>query len=333
MDTGSMMAEKNLTKAEIDAFTKVSSVLQSKMASIIYGQDEKIRYILATLFAGGHILLEDMPGTGKTTLAILLSRLVSKKDGSESFKRIQFTPDLLPMDITGANVYNPDKRDFVFRPGPVFTNFLLADELNRASPKVQSALLQCMAERHVSVENATYPLKPPFFVMATQNPLETEGTYALPIAQLDRFYAKVALATVDREVNRRILRDYAKIVSFEGISPVATLDDVLKFQAMVDRVVASEDVIDLIVDIIVETRSRKDAIRHGASPRASIIYLKMAKAWALLDGRPYVTDTDVKRIGTVCLGHRLRYAGKGAEEGILEGIIDSCVERHSKPAV
>ncbi len=324
------MPHKPLTKAEIDSFSGTASVIQAKMGSIIYGQDEKIRYILAALFAGGHILLEDMPGTGKTTLAILLSRLITRKNGEESFKRIQFTPDLLPMDITGANVYNPDKKDFVFRPGPVFTNFLLADELNRASPKVQSALLQCMAERHVSVENATYPLKPPFFVMATQNPLETEGTYALPIAQLDRFYAKVSLATVDREVNRRILRDYAKIVSFEGIEPVATLDDVLAYQAMTDRVSASEDLIDLIVDIIVETRSRKDAIRHGASPRASIIYLKMAKAWALLEGRPFVTDTDVKRIGVACLAHRLRYAGKGTEEGVLEGIIDHCVERHSK---
>jgi len=324
------MPHKPLTKAEIDSFSGTASVIQAKMGSIIYGQDEKIRYILAALFAGGHILLEDMPGTGKTTLAILLSRLITRKNGEERFKRIQFTPDLLPMDITGANVYNPDKKDFVFRPGPVFTNFLLADELNRASPKVQSALLQCMAERHVSVENATYPLKPPFFVMATQNPLETEGTYALPIAQLDRFYAKVSLATVDREVNRRILRDYAKIVSFEGIEPVATLDDVLAYQAMTDRVSASEDLIDLIVDIIVETRSRKDAIRHGASPRASIIYLKMAKAWALLEGRPFVTDTDVKRIGVACLAHRLRYAGKGTEEGVLEGIIDHCVERHSK---
>ncbi len=324
------MVHKPLSKAEIDSFAETASLIQSKMASIIYGQDEKIRYILAALFAGGHLLLEDMPGTGKTTLAILLSRLITRKDGKESFKRIQFTPDLLPMDITGANVYSPDKKDFVFRPGPVFTNFLLADELNRASPKVQSALLQCMAERHVSVENATYPLKPPFFVMATQNPLETEGTYALPIAQLDRFYAKVSLATVDREVNRRILRDYAKIISFEGIEPVATLEDVLAFQAMTDRVSASEDLIDLIVDIIVETRSRKDAIRHGASPRASIIYLKMAKAWALLEGRPFVTDTDVKRIGVACLSHRLRYAGKGTEEGVLEGIIDHCVERHSK---
>jgi MoxR-like ATPase len=322
---------KPLSDAEIKRFGDVSATLQEKMSSIIYGQDEKIRYILAALFAGGHILLEDMPGTGKTTLALLLSRLVTKKGGAESFKRIQFTPDLLPMDITGANVYSPGSKGFVFRPGPVFTNFLLADELNRASPKVQSALLQCMAERHVSVENETYPLEPPFFVMATQNPLETEGTYALPIAQLDRFFAKISLATVDREINKRILLDYAKIVSFEGISSVATMDDVIAFQAMVDRVRASEDVIDLIVDIVVETRSRRDAIRHGASPRASIIYLKMAKAWALLDGRPYVTDSDVKTIGPVCLAHRIKYSGKGAEEGVLEALIDACVERHSKP--
>jgi MoxR-like ATPase len=326
------MELKPLTEQEIARFKQVSELITQKMGSIIYGQDEKIRYILAALFAGGHILLEDMPGTGKTTLALLLSRLITKKGGAESFKRIQFTPDLLPMDITGANVYSPGSKDFVFRPGPVFTNFLLADELNRASPKVQSALLQCMAERHVSVENSTYPLEPPFFVMATQNPLETEGTYALPIAQLDRFYAKISLASVDREVNRRILADYAKIVSFEGISPVATLDDVIKFQQMVDRVQASGDILDLIVDIIVETRSRRDVIRHGASPRASIIYLKMAKAWALLDGRSYVTDADVKHIGQVCLGHRLRYAGKGAEEGILDGIIASCLERHAKPS-
>ncbi len=323
------MELKPLSQSEIDRFKEKTGLLESKMSSIIYGQEEKIRYILTALFAGGHILLEDMPGTGKTTLAVLLSKLVTTKDGHESFKRIQFTPDLLPMDITGANVYSPGSKGFVFRPGPVFTNFLLADELNRASPKVQSALLQCMAERHVSVENSTYPLEPPFFVIATQNPLETEGTYALPVAQLDRFYAKLSLESLDREINQRILRDYAKIVSFHGISPVMTMEEIIQHQGLVDRVQASEDIIKLIVDIVVDTRTRKDLFRHGASPRASIIYLKMAKAWALLDGRAYVNDDDVKTIGPVCLEHRLRHAGKGADAHALESVISACLERHS----
>lgn len=258
-----------INKFEIDEFKQTTEKIFNNMAKIIYGQDMQIKIIITTLFAGGHILLEDMPGTGKTTLALLLSKSIHPKENYSIYKRIQFTPDLLPMDITGSNIFNPQNNQFSFHSGPVFSHIVLADELNRASPKVQSALLECMAEGKVSIERKTYNLQKPFFVIGTQNPIETEGTYPLPIAQLDRFYAKISLANISKETNKKILADYLKIINFEGIEPVVSTEEILKYQELVNKVYIDPSLLELIVDIIFETRAHKDTIHTGASPRAS----------------------------------------------------------------
>lgn len=317
-----------ISDANFKKFQNASQKLINNMASVIYGQNHEIKIILATLFAGGHILLEDMPGTGKTTLAIILSKSIKSKTTIPTFRRIQFTPDLLPMDITGANIYNQKTAQFVFRHGPVFTNILLADEINRASPKVQSALLECMAESKVTVENMTYMLEKPFFVIATQNPVETEGTYNLPIAQLDRFFVKITLANITEDTNKQILMNYKSIVSYEGIEPVATTKEIVSFQAMVDNVHIDETLIDLIVSIINETRLQKEIIYVPASPRASIYLLKLAKSWALLNNRTYVEEQDIKDMTIPCLNHRLQYHYIESEEEALERIIDIAIEKH-----
>jgi MoxR-like ATPase len=317
-----------ISDKDFNRFKDVSDKIFHNMASIIYGQETEIKMIIAAMFAGGHILLEDMPGTGKTTLALILSRSIKPKAGIHNFRRIQFTPDLLPMDITGSNIYNQKTHEFIFRPGPVFTNILLADELNRASPKVQSALLECMAERRVTVENVTYELEKLFFVIATQNPIETEGTYNLPIAQLDRFFARISLSHISKETNIKILQDYKKITTYEGISPVATVDDIIRMQGLVDEVHIENSLLELIASIIAETRARQDIILVPASPRASIYLLKLAKSWALLNGRTYVEEQDIKDMAYPCLNHRLKFHYTDSEERELRSVIDACFESH-----
>lgn len=319
---------KKITEQQLNVFIEKKNQILNNITNIIYDQDEKVKIILAVLFAGGHILLEDMPGTGKTTLARLLAMSIKSDKPDSIFKRIQFTPDLLPMDITGANIYDQNKNAFTFHPGPVFSHLLLADELNRAAPKVQSALLQCMAEGTVTVENQTYELKKPFFVIATQNPLETEGTYPLPIAQLDRFFAKISLTDISRETHKKILQDYRKITSFENVKAVITLEEIEKYRSLMDDVHVEDSLLDLIVSIIFETKAHKDLIRTGASPRASIIFLKLVKSWAMLNDRDYVIDQDIKDMAIPCLKHRLQFNFIDSENEAMDSIINNCLNAH-----
>ncbi|MCX7024902.1 MAG: AAA family ATPase [Spirochaetes bacterium] len=326
------MNEERLSQAELAEFVEAKRGLMANIEAVIRGQAETVKTVIATLLAGGHALIEDMPGTGKTTLALLISRSIQPRKNSVMFKRVQFTPDLLPLDITGSSIFHQQKNEFIFHPGPVFAHIVLADELNRASPKVQSALLQCMAEGDVTVENVTYELEEPFFVIATQNPLETEGTYPLPIAQLDRFYAKVSMLRLDKELSVQILKDYRRIVSFEGVRPVMTIEDVLKFREYASRVWADESLLGLIADIIIETHGSSERIAVGASPRSSIILLKMAKAWALLNERTYVTEQDIKDLVQPCLRHRLKFNYAESEEAELRKVADRCFERFVRKA-
>jgi MoxR-like ATPase len=246
------------------SFTEHLDALQRNLASVIRGKPQAIRLLLLSLLSGGHALVEDVPGTGKTTLAKSLARSI---DGE--FRRVQFTPDLLPADITGSSFYNPRDGSFEFRPGPVFTNVLLADEINRTSPRTQSALLEVMSENQVSIEGVRRPLPQPFFVIATQNPVEFHGTYPLPEAQLDRFAIRVALGYPDREHEIEVLFDQNQRHPFEVLEPVISLEAVLWMQAQVKNVRVDPAIADYIVRIVQSTRS-EPRLRLGISPRGSL---------------------------------------------------------------
>jgi MoxR-like ATPase len=266
---------------------------------VIEGKPTTVRLGTAVLLAEGHLLIEDVPGVGKTKFAKALARSIDC-----SVRRIQFTPDLLPSDITGVSVYNAEERDFEFKPGPVFANIVVGDEINRASPKTQAALLECMEERQVTVDGITYSLEAPFLVLATQNPIDMEGTYPLPEAQRDRFMARISMGYPDRSAEILMLSEHASVDPLETLQPVSDATEVRTLIAAVRAVYVSDSIKAYAVDLADATRKASD-IRLGASPRAALQLVRAAKAWAALDGREYVIPDDLQYLLFPVLGHRL----------------------------
>ncbi len=277
--------------------------LFGNIEKVFVGKRETVLMVACALFGGGHLLIVDLPGVGKTTLAKALARSI---DGLS--KRIQFTPDLLPTDITGVNIYIHEKSAFDFHPGPVFTNVLLADEINRATPRVQSSLLEAMEECQVSVDGTTYILSQPFMVIATQNPIEIQGTFPLPEAQLDRFLISTTIGYPSPEEERRIMDVHAETDSQDSLAPVMSLVEVEQVKAAARRIHIGEPVKKYILDIISATR-RADGILIGASPRASLALARTARVFALFADRDFVTPDDVKTLAPPTLAHRLILRG------------------------
>ncbi|MEQ8231909.1 MAG: AAA family ATPase [Gammaproteobacteria bacterium] len=266
---------------------------------VVLGKSTEIRLALTCLLARGHLLIEDMPGVGKTTLAHLLARLLGL-----DFQRIQFTSDLLPADVTGVYVYERETGAFRFHPGPIFTHVVLADEINRATPRAQSALLEAMEERQVTVENETHPLPHPFFVIATQNPLEQIGTFPLPESQLDRFLMRISLGYPDRAAERALLTGADRRSLIGELAPVLDAATLLELQAQVEEVHASEALLDYLQNLIEHSRDSA-AFASGLSPRAGLALLRAARAWALVDGRGHVLPDDLQAVLPAVAAHRL----------------------------
>jgi len=273
--------------------------LQSTIDSVIKGKSEAVKMAIVTLLGRGNLLIEGVPGVGKTTLAFALAKATDC-----SFQRIQFTSDLMPTDIIGVSIYNPESREFEFKQGPIFSNIVLADEINRTNPKTQSALLEAMNEKKVSVERKTIILPEPFMIMATQNPIEFHGTFPLPESQLDRFMMHIKLGYAGPEHERLAVRGQTSFDLLDKLGHVVTKGEIVAMQADADRVAADDSVVDYLMTIITETR-RNEKIRLGVSTRGAQFFLKAAKAHAYYEGRDYVIPDDIKTIAPLALGHRL----------------------------
>lgn len=299
--------------------TKLDAVVAS-ISSVVIGKESEVRVALACLLARGHLLIEDLPGMGKTTLANAMARVLGL-----DFVRIQFTSDLLPADIVGVSVYEKAEGNFRFHPGPVFCQLLLADEINRTTPKTQSALLEAMAEGQVTVEGQTRDLPRPFFVVATQNPIHYSGTFPLPESQLDRFLMRLSLGYPDLESEKSILTGGDPRARLSELKPILTIDELLALQDEVDRVSAAEPVVDYLQRLIQFTRS-SDIFEYGLSPRAGLAILQSAKAFSLLDGRSFVIPEDIQAVFPGVADHRLQGAGRGDDSGsrvLIDKVLDS----------
>jgi MoxR-like ATPase len=287
------------TSRTLDELVRVAHGVGNAVESIIEGKSDAIRLALTVLLAEGHLLIEDVPGVGKTMLAKALARSTGC-----SVRRIQFTPDLLPSDITGVSAYNQESREFEFKPGPVFANIVVGDEINRASPKTQSALLECMEERQVTVDARTYPLTLPFMVIATQNPIEMEGTYPLPEAQRDRFTARISMGYPSAESELAMLEIHGSSSPLDDLEPVAQAEDIRELIAAVRTVHVAEPLKQYVIRLVAATRASPE-LRLGASPRATLHLLRAGRARAALDGRDFVIPDDMQALALPVLAHRL----------------------------
>ncbi len=329
-----MQADISQIKTEISQKSAALQNLKNEVARFIVGQESIVDRILIALLAGGHILLEGVPGLAKTLAVKTVSDSIRT-----SFRRIQFTPDLLPADLIGTLIYNPKEGNFSIRKGPIFANIILADEINRAPAKVQSALLEAMQERQVTIGDETFRLPEPFLVMATQNPIEQEGTYPLPEAQVDRFMLKVRVEYPSRSEEKRIVERFAGEAPAPA-KPVITPEEILSIRELISRIYIDEKVVDYIVDVVFATREPKEyklaelapLIEYGASPRASIYLNLAARAQAFLSGRAYVTPQDVKTIGMDVLRHRVIVSYEAeAEDKTSEDVIRRIFEEVPVP--
>lgn len=293
--------------------------LKGNIGKAIMGKDEQIEKILLALYSGGHILLEDIPGTGKTTMAKALARSLDCQ-----FKRVQFTPDLLPSEVTGINFYNQKEQQFQFKPGAIFTNILLADEINRATPRTQSSLLECMEERQCSVDGVTYQMESPFLVIATQNPVEIQGTFPLPEAQLDRFFMKLSLGYPGAEQEKTMLTAYRAENPLAALEPVCSKEQVLEAQQLVSSVKVGDAVAGYMVALAEKSRSH-EKIRLGISPRGVMALMRASQAKAAIEGRDFVLPDDVKAVFAdvcahriICRGYQMGQADAAAKENLAD---------------
>ena len=289
---------------DLDAVGRTADSIAQAMMTVIEGKDATVRTAVTVLLAEGHLLVEDVPGVGKTMLAKAMARAIDCK-----VSRVQFTPDLLPSDITGVSVFNQDTRTFEFRPGAIFANIVVGDEINRASPKTQSALLESMEERQVTVDGTTYPLPAPFLVMATQNPIEMEGTYPLPEAQRDRFMARISMGYPEQAAEMAMLASHSEHDPLGDLTPVVTAETVVAHIAQIRLLHTSPALRQYVVDLMAATR-RHRALRLGASPRAGLQLLRAARATAALAGRDHVLPEDVQAMAQPVLAHRLMLTGE-----------------------
>ena len=307
------------------ATSQIVSQLQRSIARAIYGKEDAIQLALITLLSRGHLLIEDVPGVGKTTLAQALA-----KSFHCTFQRIQFTSDLLPNDVIGVSVYNPESREFEFRSGPIFANVVLADEINRTTPRTQSALLEAMNEAQVTVDGKTMKLPHPFLVIATQNPVEHHGTYPLPESQLDRFFMRIKMGYPSHETEREILRKRAHNDALEALEPVADVSDVLEMQEAVTRVKVDASLHDYALEIVNRTR-KTEQLALGVSPRGTLMLQRAAQARAFLDGRDYCLPDDFKQLAVAVFAHRVIASARHASlqrkaettESVLREIVAS----------
>lgn len=289
--------------------------LRRSIESVIRGKSEVIGRTLVTLFAEGHLLIEDVPGVGKTMLAHTLARSLDV-----SFRRLQFTSDLLPSDILGVSIYQPATSSFEFKPGPIFSHVLLADEINRATPKTQSAMLEAMNEAQISVDSSSYPLAQPFIVLATQNPVEHQGTYPLPESQLDRFLMRIRMGYPDAESERLLLETQKVDNPLDSVEPVLSAQEIVRIQRAVRHVAVDPGIVDYVVRLAAATRT-SEKLALGVSPRGSLLLQRASQAQALIDGRRFVVPDDVKMVAAAVLGHRVIARGPSDTERIIEDIL------------
>ncbi|MGO4106073.1 AAA family ATPase [Paenibacillus sp. YAF4_2] len=308
------------------SINQLAEKLNTNIGRVIVGKDSVTELLFIALITSGHVLLEDVPGTGKTLLAKSLAQSLKLQ-----FRRVQFTPDLLPSDLSGIQYYNQKDGGFEFRPGPLFTNLLLADEINRATPRTQSSLLECMEERQISVDGETKRLDKPFMVIATQNPVEHQGTFPLPEAQLDRFLFKIQMGYPTTEEALQILKRFNNADPLGQLEPVATAADIAEAQRVYAEVRVSDEVLQYLLQLIERTRSRED-VNIGVSPRGSQALLRASQVHAILRGRDYVTPDDVKAMAKPVLAHRLSLKGMHRSHKQAEVIIEDIIRQTAVPA-
>lgn len=316
----------NTTDAAFNGAVNKIKSLQENLEKIIKGKSTIIKQAITTFLARGHLLIEDVPGVGKTTLAHGLARSINC-----TFQRIQFTSDLLPSDIIGVTIYNQEKHIFEFKQGPLFAHIVLVDEINRTTPKTQSSLLEAMNDRQVSVDRTTYPLSEPFMVIATQNPLEYEGTYPLPESQLDRFMMRIKIGYPDILAEKEILISKSNELQPQNLNPVLSLEDVLYLQNLVDKIKIDDDLVEYLLAIVNATR-KCDKLSLGVSPRGAMALYRAAQSYALVDGRTYCIPDDIKRLLIPVFSHRIVTANTIEEEtGDTENIIQEIADKIDVP--